>query len=238
MIAIVTATRDSLQTVKRCVEAIKKHTVNEHLHIISDDSSTLETLSYLRNLKHIHLMEYRGDSNPHLPLVLRKAFVKAYELNVKYILMVESDVYVTPEWDVKLIKALESKPDAAGVVATTINDNKQMCHPSSYDVPRPYRQKWAVDMYPDTEVVLMQKHLHFSCTIWKTDACKKVDFINQDRVGGVDVNFSGALRKLGYQLYADLSTYVYHPNPHSSRREWKRRTGRVTRRSPTNARKS
>jgi GT2 family glycosyltransferase len=235
LIAVVTATRDSLETVKKCVQAIKEHTVSDHIHIVSDDSSQLETLSYLRNLNHIHLIETQGDNNPHLPLVLRKAFVEAYNRNVKYILMVESDVYVTPEWDIKLIKSLESKPNAAGVTATTINNDKKMCHPSSYDVPRIYRQKWAVGMYKD-EVVLMQKHLHFSCTIFKVEACKKVDFIHEDRVGGVDVRFSGELRKNGYELYADLSTYVYHPRPHSSRNEWKRRVGRVPRKNPRQTR--
>ena len=227
LIAIVTATRDSLETVKKCIEAIKKNTVSEHLHIISDDTSHIETLSYLRGLQHIHLIETQGDNNPHLPLVLRKGFTKAYSLNVKYILMVESDVYVTPEWDIKLIKAIESKPDAGGVVATTVNNEKEMCHPSSFDIPRPYRGTWAVGKY--NEVVKMQKHLHFSCTIFKTEATKKADFINEDRVGGVDVRFSGELRKNGYELYADLSTYVYHPRPHSSRNEWKRRVGRISR---------
>ena len=109
----------------------------------------------------------------------------------------------------------------------SVNNEKEMCHPSSFDIPRPYRGTWAVGKY--NEVVKMQKHLHFSCTIFKTEATKKADFINEDRVGGVDVRFSGELRKNGYELYADLSTYVYHPRPHSSRNEWKRRVGRISR---------
>ena len=104
---IVTATRDSLITVKKCIEKIKEYTEGNYLHIISDDSSSSETLKYLRNLENIKLLEYRGDKEPHLNIVMRMGFEYAFTLESKYIITVESDVYVTPGWSRKLIKAIE-----------------------------------------------------------------------------------------------------------------------------------
>jgi len=221
---IVTATRDSLITVKKCIEKIKEHTSGNYLHIISDDSSSLKTLTYLRSLENVKLFEYRGDNEPHLNIVMRKAFEYAFTLNPKYIFTVESDVYVTPGWNERLIKAIESKEDAAGVTCITVNDSKRIMPPMRNDLPPNWKGKWVIDRFYD--IVLMRKHLTFCCSIFKTNICKQIDFVNQNRVAGVDVRYSSRLRSLGYKLYVDLGTYVYHPSPHSSRKEWKNKTNR------------
>jgi len=221
---IVTATRDSLITVKKCIEKIKEFTEGNYLHIITDDSSSLETLTYLRSLEHIKLFEYRGDKEPHLNIVMKMAFDYAFTLDPKYVFTVESDVYVTSEWNKKLIKAIESKEDAAGVTSITVGEKKQIIPPMRNDLPPNWKHKWRVDTFDD--VVKMKKHLTFCCSIFKTELCKQIDFVKENRVAGVDVRYSAQLRNLGYDLYVDLGTYVYHPSPHSSRREWKERTNR------------
>jgi GT2 family glycosyltransferase len=223
---IVTATRDSLITVKKCIEKIKEFTEGNYLHIISDDSSSPETLKYLQNLKNIKLLEYSGDKEPHLNIVMKKAFEYAFTLEPKYIITVESDVYVTPGWSRKLIKAIEQKEDAAGVTCITVNENKRIMPPMKNDLPPNWKAKgkWIADHFND--VVLMKKHLTFCCSIFKTSLCKQVDFVDVNRVAGVDVRYSARLRDLGYKLYVDLGMYVYHPSPHSSRREWRIKTNR------------
>ena len=222
-VAIVTTVRDSLRTLKKCVNSIREHTRSDYYYIISDDSSGPETIDYLHTLKNIILIKTKGDDQCHLTEVLRKAFNKAFELGVDYICNVESDTYVTPDWDSQLIRALDSRLDAAGVVSVTVDYNGNLIHPSIYDLPRNYIKSW----YPWKKldkVIPSHKHIHFCGNVFRSSACKKVDFINRNVECGIDMNYSLLLRELGYQLYIDLGTLVYHPEPHSSRKEWKTKT--------------
>ncbi len=221
-VAVITTVRDSLRTLKKCVESVREHTRSDYYYIISDDSSGRQTLDYLRSLKNIILIKTRGDKQCHLTEVLRKAFHKAFELGVDYICNVESDTYVTPDWDSRLIRALDSKPDAAGVVAVTIDWRGNLIHPSSYDLPRDYKKIWTPWKKLD-KVIPSHKHIHFCGNVFKASACKKIDFLNKNVECGIDMNYSARLRELGYQLYVDLGTLVYHPEPHSSRIEWKKK---------------
>ena len=220
--AVVTSTRDSLETVKECIRCVRDYTQGNYVHIVTDDSSRDSTLDYLRVCDSDHLiklLEYRGDKEPHLQEVLRRGFNCAFDLGVEYIITVESDVYVTPNWNIRLIEDIKLLPDAAGVTTITVNENRQLEHPMKNDLPHPYRRDWVEGRF--NEIVLMQKHLTFCCTIFRAEACRKIDFCKEDRVAGVDVRYSEDLRSLGYNLYVDLGVSVYHPHPHSSRREWK-----------------
>ena len=222
---VVTATRDATESVKKCVESVRKYTEGDYLHIITDDSSLPPTLKYLKGLNHIKLLEYSGDDNPHLQRVLKSAFDYAFTLNPKYIFTVESDVYVTEGWSGRLVKVLDERPDAAGVTCVTVDRNLRLNHPMRNDLPQPYRKIWSFDPKFD-KVIEMQKHLTFSCTAFKTKVCKEVDFCEENRIAGVDIRYSQQLRGKGYKLYVDMGLYVFHPSPHSSRREWRRRTNR------------
>lgn len=220
--AVVTSTRDSLKTVRECIRCIKDYTQGNYIHIVTDDSSGDSTLEYLRELNNnnlIKLLEYRGDEKPHLQEVLRRGFNCAFNLGVEYIFTVESDVYVTTNWSTKLIEDIKSLSDAAGVTAITVNESGQLEHPMKNDLPDLYRRDWVVGRF--NEIVPMQKHLTFCCTLFRVEACRKIDFCKEDSVTGVDIRYSEELRSLGYNLYVDLGVFVYHPKPHSSRREWK-----------------
>ena len=219
MQAIVMATRDSVTTIRKAVESIKENTSGYYQFIISDDSSKTETLDYLRSLKDIVLLEYKGDDHPHLQKVLQSGFDYALkDSNLKYVFTVESDVYVTPDWNNRLVRALESKSDSGGVVGITVGNDKKLMYPMRNDLPPPYKHDWVVDKFQD--VIKMKKHLTFGCTVFRAEICRRIKFCKEDRVGGVDVRWSHSIRSLGYELYADLGTYVYHPRPHSSRKEW------------------
>lgn len=119
LVSIVILTFNQLAYTKECVASIRKHTPEPHEIIFVDNGSTDGTVKWLRTLAREHgrcrLIENKKN----------QGFAKGCNQGIEasrgeYVLLLNNDVVVTPEWLAGLLECLKSAPDA-GIVGPMTN---------------------------------------------------------------------------------------------------------------------
>lgn len=112
---IVLPVYNGLTYVRRCIESLLAYTPNERYHLfIMDDAGDAMTAAYLREIaqRHPHITLVRNTTN----LGFIKNCNKGMSLgNAPYVLLLNSDVIVTPNWLKGLLDAAEQHPSIAAV---------------------------------------------------------------------------------------------------------------------------
>jgi len=106
---IIIVTHNGLEYTKKCIESVEANTQNvSHRYILVDNNSTDGTLEYLKTISDSTLISNKEN------LGFVKGMNQGYDkVNAKYIVWLNNDTIVTPNWLSNLISHLENDPNAA-----------------------------------------------------------------------------------------------------------------------------
>ena len=211
---IITPVKDSLETLKRTIQAIAGANSSGKLEYhIFNDFSQKETRDYLEKNKkkynfHLtHLEDITNTPSPNYKLVLQRAQQMALEKNVP-LGIIESDVVIKNETLAALIDILKTGKNPGVVGAITIDES------GSYNFP------YTFEKVKSNAVIATSHSLSFCCTLISVEFLHKFSFTElADNKDWFDVFISRQSLKLGFTNYLAKGVEVLHL-PHSSR-PWK-----------------
>ena len=211
---IITPVKDSLETLKRTVQAIASANKagNIEYHIFNDFSQN-ETREYLEKNKdkfnfHLtNLEEITTSPSPNYKLVLQKAQELALGKNVP-LGIIESDVVIKKETLSELIDVLQNSERPGVVGAITVDET------GNYNFP------YTFEKVKSKDIVATSHSLSFCCTLISKEFLQNFNFTElADNKDWFDVFISRQSLKMGFINYLAKGTEVLHL-PHSSR-PWK-----------------
>ncbi|WP_342439232.1 glycosyltransferase family 2 protein [Paenibacillus sp. FSL L8-0436] len=118
---LVIVTFNSVSTIKRCLDAIQKHTPFPYRIIIVDNGSTDGTLEYVRSRNEVTLIE--NGYNKGYSSAVNRGIMSG---NSETVVVMNPDVFVTSGWLSPLHELLWSDQKNAVVAPKLINSNNQL----------------------------------------------------------------------------------------------------------------
>jgi len=209
---VITPVKNAIETTLDTARAIASSTVPVK-HIIFNDFSTSDTKASLE--KHraeigyelVHIEDLTDHPSPNYKLVLQLAQQQALEAGIP-LLVVESDVVVTPTTIETLLKQLSEDPSSGLVGSVTVDEQGK--------VNFPYLKFKKVK----EPVIATQRSLSFCCTLFSPNFLKAYDFKGLDEAKDwYDTFISKKALELGFKNTVLMHAPVWH-RPHASR-PWK-----------------
>lgn len=212
-IVLITPVKDSLNTLRETVRSIASATPGFDYYIF-DDFSTAETRHWLDanagkyGFKVVGLENHTTKKSPNYRTILLMAREYALGKNA-HLLIIESDVVVSPETINGLNLAADKFTDAGLIGSVTVDHEGNVNFPYLYAL---------LDGKTDTYV--SEHSISFCCTLLTNDFLKKFDFNDlPENLDWFDVPITRKSRALGFKNYISKDLPVFH-QPHGSR-PWK-----------------
>ena len=210
---IITPVKDSLDTLQKTVNSISVQTAHFE-HYIFDDFSTQQTRAWIDansskfGYQVIGLEDYTKKKSPNYRTIL----IMARELSLKkdaHLVIVESDVILTPEILTGLNHLADEFPDAGMIGSVTVDANDKVNFPYLYATNDGKKGTY-----------LSEHSLSFCCTLLTNNFLNAFDFNElSETLDWFDVPITRKSRSLGFNNYISKELKVLH-QPHGSR-PWK-----------------
>lgn len=211
---IITPVKDSIESTLQTVKAILASNITRpYTYTIYNDFSTPENTALLERYSKelgfelVNLSDITTHPSPNYLLVLQRCQQLAIEADAD-LLIVESDVVVSPDTLQGLVDGTERYDDCGIAAAVTVDDKGAINYPYEYAKGR------------EGEDYAVKKHCSFCCSLLTNRLLTAYDFqqLNPEK-HWFDVTISQQSRSLGFNNYLFASKPVIH-RPHASR-PWK-----------------
>jgi hypothetical protein len=211
-VLVINPVKNAIETTLDTARAITKSTVKVK-YVIFNDFSTVETKDILEKHREelgyelIHIEDLTDHPSPNYKLVLQLAQQQAVEAGIP-LLVVESDVVITPTTIETLLKQMIADP-TSGLIGSVTVDEKGL-------VNFPYLKFKGVK----EPVIATQRSLSFCCTLFSPAFLQAYDFKGLDEAKDwYDTFISKKSVELGFKNTVLMHAPVWH-RPHASR-PWK-----------------
>jgi hypothetical protein len=211
-VLVINPVKNAIETTLDTARAITKSTVKVK-YVIFNDFSTAETKASLEKHREelgyelIHIEDLTDHPSPNYKLVLQLAQQQAVEAGIP-LLVVESDVVITPTTIEILLEQLNADP-TSGLIGSVTVDEKGV-------VNFPYLKFKGVK----EPVIATQRSLSFCCTLFSPAFLQAYDFKGLDEAKDwYDTFISKKSVELGFKNTVLMHAPVWH-RPHASR-PWK-----------------
>ena len=211
-VLVITPVKNAIETTLDTARAIAASSVKVQ-HVIFNDFSTEETKASLEKHREeigyslIHIEDLTDHPSPNYKLVLQLAQQQALEAGIP-LLVVESDVVVTPNTIQSLLDHLSAQPSTGLVGSVTVDEKREVNFPY-------LKFKGVKDAVIDT-----QRSLSFCCTLFSPSFLQAFDFKGLDEAKDwYDTFISKKSVELGFKNTVLMNAPVWH-RPHASR-PWK-----------------
>jgi GT2 family glycosyltransferase len=239
-IDIIVCVHNALEDVQRCLESVEKHTGSPYQLVIVDDGSSHETEEYLKTF-------VSGKDNCALLRNERAGgYTRAANKGLKFskaefVVLLNSDTIVGPEWLDRLYSAITSD-DRNGVAGPLSNTASWQSIPELED-----NGDWAMNPLPEKMSVaqMSENIIEFSgvlrpeakllngfCMMIRQDVIKEIGYFDEDHFGegyGEEDDFNLRVRKAGWKLVVADDVFIYHAQSksysHERRRQLYERAG-------------
>jgi GT2 family glycosyltransferase len=224
---IVVCVHNALEDVMRCLASVVKNTYSRYKLILVDDGSNADTRTYLDRF---------AESLPGCKLIRNEnaqGYTRAANQGLQassndYIVLLNSDTIVTPNWLEKIIECGEDDP-RVGVVGPLSNAASWQSIPDLFDEDG----DWAINKLPenysplDMSLLVQQisekrfpkiPFINGFCYAIKRQVIETIGFLDEDtfpRGYGEENDYSIRARKAGFLLAIADHTYVYHSKSRS-----------------------
>ena len=222
---IIICVHNALDDVKLCLESVIHNSTQPYLLIIVDDGSAKETSQYLENF-----------ANKEEAILLRNDMAKGYTFAANqglrksksdYVILLNSDTIVTPNWLDQMVACGESDPKI-GIVSPLSNTASWQSIPEIE-----YQGDWAENKLPEGMTIsdmanILARYsarlypriafLNGFCLMIKRALIEEIGYFDEDNFGegyGEENDYCLRTRKAGWQLAIADDTYIYHSQSRS-----------------------
>ena len=222
---VVVCVHNALEDVTKCLESVVRHSREPFGLILVDDGSDDETRRYLQRFARAHgaILERNDEARGYT----RAANQGMSRSGADYVLLLNSDTVVTPEWLDRMIACGESE-ERIGVVGPLSNTASWQSIPEVFD-----GADWARNPLPDgvdeaAMARMLAKHsgrlypkvpfLNGFCLLIKRALLDDIGVFDEERFGagyGEENDFCLRARRAGWSLAVADDTYVYHAQSRS-----------------------
>ncbi|MBI5839230.1 MAG: class I SAM-dependent methyltransferase [Chloroflexi bacterium] len=220
-IDIIICVHNALEDTLNCLETIELHTKQPYNIVLVDDGSNEETRNYLGDF---------ATSRNHCSLIrneVAKGYTRAANQgliasNSKYVILLNSDTLVGPEWLDRLYTAITSK-DQIGVAGPLSNTASWQSIPQLSE-----NSDWAANPLPDgmtveqmSEMIARQSAylypevplLNGFCMMMRRELLHDIGYFDEENFSagyGEEDDFNLRARKAGWKLVIADDVYIYH----------------------------
>ena len=225
LVDIVIPTFNKEKYTVQCIASIVKHTSDFRIIWIdngSEESSREEVVDVLSTIPHMYIQ------NP-----TNQGFVRAVNQglqasNSQYIVILNNDTIVTPDWFDNLRWVFQSQTDVGLVGPLTSTDGSWQGINRLRTDPR-FADEFAdlpevnLENHPDQIANILKEQFNgrsveirgmiaFFCVLTSKDVVEKVGMLSEDYGIGFcdDDDYCFRVRKAGYKLYVAKDTFIYH----------------------------
>ena len=232
-VEIIVCVHNALSDVQRCFESIVRHTTPPYSLILVDDGSDSQTRDYLAEFAETHRATLLRNEAP-------RGYTKAAnqglgQSSADYVVLLNSDTIVTPEWLDRLIACAESNP-RIGIVGPLSNTASWQSIPEIED-----QGDWAVNPLPEEMTVeemsrLVARYsarlypampfLNGFCLLMRRQVIRQIGYFDEETFGpgyGEEDDYAIRARKAGWLLAIADDAYVYHAQSRSYSNESRNR---------------
>ena len=233
---IVVCVHNALSDVQRCLEAVVRHTTLPYSLILVDDGSGSKTRDYLSKFADTQGAVLMRNENP--GGYTRAASQGLRRSSADYVVLLNSDAVVTPQWLDRLTACAESNPHI-GLVGPLSNTA------SWQSIPEVESQgDWAANPLPIGMTIegmgqLVAKYsarlypsmpfLNGFCQLIRRQVIEDIGYFDEDTFGagyGEENDYALRARKAGWLLALADDAYVYHSQSRSYSTDARKRLGK------------
>ena len=222
---IIICVHNALSDLERCLDSVLRYTTLPYSLILVDDGSNLETSNYLR--------EFAGSEGATL---LRNEDAKGYtgaanqglrESSAEYVVLLNSDTVVTPDWLDRLIACAESDSQI-GMVGPLSNTASWQSIPDIESEGDWAANALPADLTPEEMGQLVAQHsarlyprvpfLNGFCLLIRHRMIHEVGLFDEENFGGgygEENDYALRTREAGWTLAVADDAYVYHAQSRS-----------------------
>jgi GT2 family glycosyltransferase/glycosyltransferase involved in cell wall biosynthesis len=219
---IIVCIHNALEYVKQCLESIIRYTYPPYLLILIDDGSNEETKAYLKEFAFSQgAMLIRNEQPKGYTLAANQGLKQS---QAEYVVLLNSDTVVTPDWLDRMITCAESDPHI-GLVGPLSNAASWQSIP---EIANPQGDDWAENQLPEGMKVadmgrLVAEYsgrlypripfLNGFCLLIKRKVIEDIGYFDEEAFGrgfGEENDYCLRARKAGWQLAVADDAYVYH----------------------------
>ncbi|QXD32528.1 glycosyltransferase [Candidatus Pelagisphaera phototrophica] len=232
---IVVCVHNALEDVKNCLESIKKHTHLNYFLYIVDDGSDIDTQKYLQ--------KYSRQNTQTILITNEKpiGYTKSANIGLRastadYVILLNSDTIVTPNWGSKLIQCGE-RDTSIGIIGPLSNAASWQSIPERYSP----EGDWMVNEIPSNMKIEEMGRLVSNiskreypkvallngfCFAIKRRVIESIGFFDEESFPqgyGEENDYCFRAVAAGYQLAIADDTYIFHAKSKSFTHEGRRR---------------
>ncbi|MBD1373017.1 glycosyltransferase [Hazenella sp. IB182357] len=206
--SIIILTHNEYEQTKRCLDGIRAHTPEPIEIIIVDNGSTDQTRAYLNKQSDLNVIY--NDQNEGFPKGCNQGIQQA---TGDYLLFLNNDTVVTPQWLHYMLDVFERHPHA-GIVGPMSN------HVSGpfQSIPASYRELTDLDHFARSHsaqnrgLVREVKRLTGICMLVRKEVISEVGFFDEQFGIGTyeDDDFCWRVVEKGYSLFVALDVFIHH----------------------------
>ncbi len=222
---IIVCIHNALDDVKKCLESVLRYTAPPYSLILVDDGSDTPTKSYLEDFAisyGVHLI--RNDAARGYTFASNQGMRFS---TADYVVLLNSDTIVTPEWIDRMVECAESdaRTGIVGPLSNTASwqsvpdietngDWAQNTLPNDMTVDTMGRMiaKYSARLYPDIPF------LNGFCLMIKRSLINEIGYFDEETFGkgyGEEDDYSIRTRKSGWNLRVADDVYIYHAQSRS-----------------------
>ncbi len=223
---IIVCVHDALTDVQSCLESIVRYTTPPYRLILVDDGSAQPTRAYLDDfaLSQAALLL----RNEHSRGYTRAANQGLHASSANYVILLNSDTIVSPQWLDRIFTCIESDPHI-GLVGPLSNTASWQSIPKIYNA----EGDWAENPLPEGfsvadmgqlaatysgRVYPRISFLNGFCLMIKQGLIDQIGYLDEERFGdgyGEENDYCLRAAKVGWQLAVADDTYIYHAQSRS-----------------------
>jgi len=207
---IILITFNGLEFTKKCVESIESNTKDIHYrYIFVDNNSTDGTLEYLKTVPNSVLIS----NTENLGFV--KAMNQGFEKVIgKYVVWLNNDTIVTPNWLSILVKDLENNPNASAIGPMS-NGTGVMQSVDEWDGKPTQKEvsNFAKKFHEKNKDQVFEYHrIAGFCIVMKSELIAEIGKLDETfNVGGYDDDdYCKRIREAGYKILIAEDVFIYH----------------------------
>ena len=205
--SIIVPTLNQWEYTRQCLDSIRAFTVTPYELIVVDNGSTDETVTSLKQMKDVILIE--NDHNQGFPAACNQGLAIA---RGRQFLLLNNDVVTTHGWLEGLLDCLYADPAHGAVGPVSNSVSGVQARPQAYETLEQYHEMSKTRIQSAPGKCIYSLRLVGFCLLVRREVCEEIGPLDEQFGRGTfeDDDYCVRIRRAGYKLAIATDTYIHH----------------------------